>query len=135
METRPGPFSGKLTQADVELAAALEDAKAHYEGWSHVSQVLVDGCTVELYRQALESGLYEYYATGELPLSPEELLEVNWDLEYRLVVRAALALSLIASSSDCGGTSMQRTFARLGARRTRGWSRSSCTGRSSFRGH
>ncbi len=73
----PSPYSGKLTPADIELAVALEDARAHYEMWEHVSKVQVDGCGVDLYRKPLESGLYEYYAAGELPLTPEELTEVR----------------------------------------------------------
>jgi hypothetical protein len=73
----PSPYLGKLTPADVALAAALAEARGDYEKWEHVSRVQVDGCAVELHRRPLESGLFEYYAAGELPLSLEELVEVS----------------------------------------------------------
>jgi hypothetical protein len=71
------PYLGKLTPADVALAAALAEERGEYAKWEHVSRVQVDGCAVELHRRPLESGLFEYYAAGELPLSPDELVEVR----------------------------------------------------------
>jgi hypothetical protein len=78
-------FNGKIIEADVEAAKALL-ASGEYEKWEKVGEVKVEGHPVTIRRQALDNGLYQYYATGTLPLHGAELAEINWDCEYRQVI-------------------------------------------------
>ncbi len=82
-QAKASPFRGKVGQADVELAKNMVEARAEYEAWEHVTAMHVHGCEVRLHRKAVDN-LFEYYAFGALPLSPDELVEVNWDTDYRL---------------------------------------------------
>jgi hypothetical protein len=78
MQLATSPFSGNVSSSDVDLAKALKAARHDYEAWEKVTTVEVHGCPVHLHRNALEGGLYEYYAFGTLPIAAEELVDMNW---------------------------------------------------------
>lgn len=80
-------FSGNISKEDIAEATRLKAEHSKYiEDWEHVATTTVHEHEVTLHRRPLQNdtGLFEYYAYGTLPLRAEELALINWDVEYRL---------------------------------------------------
>ena len=74
---------GPISQADLATARKILDQE-EYLAWEKVATVTVHGHEVHIHRQALDNGLFEYFAHGSLPLESEELVDVNFDEAYRV---------------------------------------------------
>jgi hypothetical protein len=62
-------------------------AQEKYLKWEHVTELTVRGHKSQLHRQQREgSDLYEYFVYGSLPITADQLVDANWDIEYRMKV-------------------------------------------------
>lgn len=75
----------RIKRADVEECVQLMRNADSYMKWEPLSECYIHDHLVKIYRKLRpDSDLYDIYSCGTLPMSPEELIDVNWDLKYRL---------------------------------------------------
>lgn len=75
---------GVIKAEEVERAGGLEGEG--FDSWESLGTVEVQGHGVALRRSPPlpGSGLHEYYAEGTLPVTADELADINWDVQYRM---------------------------------------------------
>lgn len=74
-----------ITADDVNECAQLFARQEDYMEWEKLSQCTVRDHDVHIHRKPREgSDLYDLFAYGSLPITAEQLADINFDHEYRL---------------------------------------------------
>jgi hypothetical protein len=77
--------TNKISRSDVKECLQLMQNADTYKEWERLSECNIRGHSVKIHRKMRpNSDLYDIYSYGTLPISADQLIDVNWDLDYRV---------------------------------------------------